>query len=224
MDKSYILIVDDDNRLRNLLRQYLSQNGFEVLDAPNAVSAEKIIQNFHVDLMILDVMMPGLNGIEFTRQLRAENELIPILMLTAMGQSQDRLNGLKSGVDDYLTKPFNPEELLIRIQNILKKQIRPHFKNEYVFSDFKFLLDKKELYKGDEFIALTSVEKELLTILIKSVGVEISREVLGQKMKLENERSIDVQINRLRKKIEKEPSNPRYLTTVRGKGYLFLPD
>ena len=217
MDKKHILIIDDDTRLRQLLNKYLTSNDFLVSEASCPADAREMMQTFIFDALILDVMMPGESGFSFAEKLRSSGSFVPILMLTAMGDIQDRIQGLETGVDDYLTKPFEP--------NILRRiQTGPQKETILRFGKFMYDRQRSELSCGDEFIALTTVEKELLAILSEKTGKEVSREELATRTKTANERTVDVQVNRLRKKIEEDVKNPRYLQTVRGKGYILLPD
>lgn len=225
MDKKHILIIDDDTRLRQLLNKYLTSNDFLVSEASCPADAREMMQTFIFDALILDVMMPGESGFSFAEKLRSSGSFVPILMLTAMGDIQDRIQGLETGVDDYLTKPFEPKELLLRLNNILRRiQTVPQKETILRFGKFMYDRQRSELFCGDEFIALTTVEKELLAILSEKTGKEVSREELATRTKTANERTVDVQVNRLRKKIEEDVKNPRYLQTVRGKGYILLPD
>lgn len=226
-DKKHILVIDDDNRLRQLLHRYLSQNGFWVSEASNPSEARQMMQDFIFDLFVLDVMMPDENGFEFARWLRENGNHTPILMLTAMAEVQNRIEGLEAGVDDYLAKPFEPKELLLRINSILRRTamiLEKERLNHLHFGNCVYDIERQELSKAGEFIPLTPVEAELMRLLVEKIGVEVSRDELADLTKTQNERTIDVQVNRLRKKIEEDCKNPRYLQTVRGKGYLLLPD
>ncbi len=226
-EQNHILVVDDDTRLRRLLRRYLTENGFLISEASNPDEARRLMAAFSFDLLVLDVMMPGENGFLFAKSLREKNNMVPILMLTAMGEIQDRIQGLESGVDDYLAKPFDPKELILRINSILRRTFMgaPKEKQDILqFGSTIYHIDRGTLEQNGTFITLTSVENELLKILASKPGHEITREELASLMETENERTIDVQINRLRKKIEIDSKNPRFLQTVRGKGYLLLPD
>lgn len=226
-DKKHILVIDDDNRLRQLLHRYLKQNGFFVSEAEDPKEARKMMDDFSFDLFVLDVMMPNENGFEFTRWLRSNGNDTPVLMLTAMGEVQSRIEGLECGVDDYLAKPFEPKELLLRINSILRRTemvLEKQQLNLLNFGSCVYDIERQELTKNGEFVVLTPVETELMRLLVKQLGVEVSRSELARLTKTENERTIDVQVNRLRKKIEEDSKRPRYLQTVRGKGYLLLPD
>lgn len=223
-----VLVVDDDNRLRKLLQKYLSENGFRVFSAANTTEADEMMSWYAFDLLVVDVMMPGESGIEFTKRLRANRENIPILILTAMGEADDRISGLESGADDYLPKPFEPRELLLRINGILRRVMsKPPEKQkaEIKFGAYRYDLDEHVLYKDGERIRLPVAEEALLQLLAERAGQDISREELGQKTGNEtNLRTIDVQITRLRRKIEPDASSPRYIQTIRGKGYSLIPD
>ncbi len=223
----HILVVDDDSRLRELLRQYLQDNDFSVSVAADATEARRLLDGIEFDLIILDVMMPGDDGFTLTQTIR-EKSAIPILMLTARVEVEDRIQGLEKGVDDYLSKPFEPRELLLRLSNILKRVGVTHQnKNSglIIFGDCVFDASAGVLKKRQETIHLTSVEENLLRILLNSKGEPVSREALLRESRMDgNERTIDVQVNRLRQKIETVPKWPRYLRTVRGRGYLLQTD
>lgn len=216
-----ILIIDDDTRIRNLLSKFLSDNGFSTQDAKDALSAREILQNNNFDLLIVDVMMPGENGIEFTNNFR-QTDQTPIIILTAKGESKDRIDGLKSGADDYLQKPFEPQELLLRINNILKRSQNNKISdnNIHYFGDFAFNIKESRLKKNNEFIHITDSESKILKYLSQNQGKALSREELSNLCGDIDERSIDVQITRLRKKIEENPKKPIHLQTVRGCGYI----
>jgi len=223
-DKPHILVVDDDTRLRELLKSFLSRNGFRVSTAGRAAEAREHLQALDFDLIVLDVMMPGETGLEFAAELRKTND-VPILMLTAMVETKDRIAGLERGVDDYLGKPFEPRELLLRIQSVLRRG-RPAAAAEsadperVTFGDMEFDLQLGELKRKGKRIALTDAETVLLRALAARMGEALSRETLCKSMGSDvNERAIDVQVNRLRRKIEPDPTFPRYLRTVRGQGY-----
>lgn len=220
----HILVVDDDPRLRELLSQYLKEHGFRVTVAENAEHARGRLDGLQFDLLILDVMMPGETGFELTHSLRHTND-VPILLLTAKGESEDRIAGLELGADDYLTKPFEPKELLLRIKNILsrgggsKRKARPL--EEVEFGDFMFDFDREELTQNGRIINLTTGELDLLKVLAAAPGTIFSRDELMKRLNLEGEsRTIDVQMTRLRRKIEENPKFPRHLQTVRNKGYV----
>src|SRR3954451_1073328 len=224
----HLLVVDDDARLRELLRRYLSENGFRVTVAADAEDARANLAGFAFDLVVLDVMMPGENGIDLTRALRAEGQprRPPILLLTAMAEPEDRINGLEQGADDFLAKPFEPRELVLRIRNIIERRGTVDGAADSVrFGLFRFDLARAELFRGDEIVHLTSAEAGLLAGLAARAGEAVSREDLSQSAPLRgNVRNVDVQMTRLRRKIEPDPRYPRYLQTVRGTGYALKPE
>ena len=219
--KKHILVTDDDTRLRTLLGRFLEENNFDVSLAKDAAEARQLMQTINFDLMILDVMMPNENGIEFATKLR-ETSKLPIIMLTARGEFDDRIKGLEAGSDDYLQKPFEPKELLLRINNILKRLGGSNSvsSTSYRFGEFTFNPMESRLKKGEEFIHVTESEAKILTILCKEKGTPVSREKLSSLCGGIDDRSIDVQITRLRKKIEQNPKQPYYLQTVRNLGYV----
>ena len=216
----HVLVVDDDRRLRSLLKDYLSENGFLVSASESAGDARAKMEYFDFDILVVDVMMEGETGLEFMQTLRSCDD-IPILLLTAMGESEDRIRGLASGADDYLAKPFEPQELVLRLQAILRRSSASKglFSEKIVFGDFVFDDKHGELRKRDELISLTSGELGLLRVFTKNVGVVVSRETLASRAGIE-ERTVDVQIARLRRKIEHNPRLPQFLSTVRGEGYV----
>jgi two-component system phosphate regulon response regulator OmpR len=222
----HILVVDDDTRLRQLLNKYLVENGYLVSTAADAAQARQQLGAMAFDLIVLDVMMPGESGLRLTKSLRADNA-VPILLLTAMGETADRINGLEMGADDYLTKPFEPRELLLRINSILRRSARdvPMEAQPCRFGRFTFDPGRGELQSDDEIVRLTSAEAALLALLALSPGETLSREDLAAKTGNSNNlRTVDVQVTRLRKKIEEDPRLPRYLQTVRGRGYVLWTD
>ena len=227
MDSPHILVVDDDHRLRDLLKIYLSDNYFRVSTADNASVARALMNNIEFDLIVLDRMMPGESGSDFATSLRLKNN-IPILMLTAMAEINDRIFGLETGVDDYLIKPFEPRELLLRINSILRRLPEPmsgDIVGEIKFGEYSFDLRREELRYRSDIVSLTTTEARLLSILVKKPGNIFSRKYLMELVAPGGvERTIDVQVNRLRQKIEANAKLPRYLQTVRGKGYIFWPD
>ncbi len=217
----HILVVDDDRRIRQLLQSYLADNGFRVTVAGSAVEARERRRGVIFDLMVLDIMMPGENGLELTRSLRDGNDKIPVLMLSALAETADRINGLSSGSDDYLSKPFEPRELLLRIANLLRRTEPATVKtDDFRFGAFTFNAPRGELRKDGELVRLTSREKDFLRILAQRSGTPVARAELAQPGAEDSARSVDVQINRLRQKIEADPSNPVFLQTVRGAGYV----
>ncbi len=217
--KLHLLVIDDDTRLRNLLGRFLEENGFQVSLAKETTEAKNMIAETKFDLMIVDVMMPGETGIEFTSNFR-QSSSTPIIMLTARGEFEDRIKGLESGADDYLQKPFEPKELLLRINNVLKRFGTSKNSNICNFGEFSFNLNDGRLKKGEDFIHITDSESKILKILCQETGKVISRETLSSLCGDIDERSIDVQITRLRRKIESNPKQPHYLQTVRNKGYV----
>lgn len=216
----HILVVDDDQRIRDLLARFLQENGFRVTTAEHAEAARANMRGLAFDMLVLDVMMPGETGFEFAEVLR-ENHDIPILMLTARAEPDHRIQGLEIGVDDYLAKPFEPRELLLRIQNILNRNRRPAGAQDLIrMGDFTFHIGRGELKHGGETVRLTERERDLLRQFAERPGTPISRLDLAKQGTDGSERAVDVQINRLRRKIEADPGNPVYLQTVRGKGYI----
>ncbi len=224
-EKPHILIVDDDRRLRELLRKYLADQGFLVTTAKDAAEARAIIAVFLFDLIILDVMMPGEDGLSLCSSL-AQISGPPVLLLTAMAESEDRIKGLEQGAEDYLTKPFEQRELLLRIGTILRrKPVVEHSSHILSLGDFQWDTVRQELRQGDELVRLTTADVQLLALLADASGQAVSREDLATRTGTENNpRAIDVQVTRLRRKIEADPRQPRYLQTVRGQGYLLRPD
>jgi two-component system phosphate regulon response regulator OmpR len=223
-DLPHLLVVDDDTRLRELLRRYLGDNGFRVTVAANAAEARTRMSAVAFDLIVLDVMMPGENGIELTRELRKANP-VPILLLTAMAETQDRIEGLGSGADDYLAKPFEPRELVLRLQNILRRAAPvPAQTQELRFGPYRFDPKRGELARGEAPIRLTQAETSLLQAFARRPGEILAREDLADRGSGISPRTVDVQITRLRRKIEADPKFPRHLQTVRGKGYLLRTD
>jgi two-component system phosphate regulon response regulator OmpR len=215
-ERPHVLVVDDDARLRELLRRYLADNGFLVATASDAANARAKLLGLRFDVIVLDLMMPGENGLAFAQNLRRSDD-VPILMLTAMDAVDDRIAGLESGADDYLVKPFEPRELVLRLNAILRRA-SPVVVEPVAFGAFVFDPTVGELRQGDVPVSLTAAEVGLLRALTETVGLAISRERLGVISRVA-ERSVDVQINRLRRKVEPDPRNPRYLVTVRGEGY-----
>ena len=225
-ERPHILVIDDDTRLRALLQRYLQENGFAVTTAKDAENARMFLSQYIFDLLIVDVMMPNETGLEFLQNLRKTSQ-IPAIVLTAMGETEDRISGLESGADDYLAKPFEPKELVLRIHNILRRiPQKTQAQNLLKIGDFTFDIKTNELRDKDgNIMHITPLEQTLLSILGKKNGQIFSREQLAELLETgENSRSIDVQITRLRKKIEKDSKNPRYLQTIRGKGYMLLID
>ncbi|HEY9081444.1 response regulator [Magnetovibrio sp.] len=231
-DLPHILVVDDDDRLRELLRKYLSDNGFIVISATDAANARAKLASLAFDLIVLDLMMPGESGLDFAADLRTTSD-VPILMLTAMGEAEDRIRGLEHGADDYLTKPFEPRELLLRVNNILKRAPQRNDVDEaprmITMGAASFDLDRGVLKVDDRPVRLTTVEVQLLKVLAERPGEPLSRDDLIERTGAGADasgggRAVDVQVTRLRRKIEADPKLPRYLQTVRGKGYVLMPD
>lgn len=223
----HILVIDDDERLRTLLYRYLGSNGFLVSTAVDATDARAKLQSLVYDLLVLDVMMPGESGFELTRALKDEGSTLPILLLTAKGETEARIEGLEAGADDYLSKPFEPRELLLRINAILRRAERSSEAKDKKPRFGRWIYDpaRSQLTDGDESVGLTTMEATLLDALLQKKGEIVSRDELAETGGISgNERTIDVQVTRLRKKIESDPKNPRFLQTVRGKGYMLRPD
>ena len=226
-DAAHLLIVDDDRRIRALLSRFLSESGYRVTTASNAAEARLALGSLVFDLIVLDVMMPGESGLSFAQALRQTSQ-VPIMMLTARAEASDRVRGLETGVDDYLTKPFETRELLLRIASILRRAGPPPAPPPPSplggFGGFVFNMERQELRRGEEVVRLTDRERDIMALLARAPGETVSREALGGASSAENERTIDVQINRLRRKIEVDPANPQHLHTVRGAGYRLLTD
>jgi len=225
-DCSHILVVDDDDRLRYLLREFLTKNGFLVVTAASAEEARRKLENFVFDLLIVDVMMPGESGLSLTESLRKETT-VPILMLSAMGETEDRIAGFERGVDDYLPKPFETRELLLRIQTVLRRQpVETKSEPRYLsFGSCRFDMRRAELTRDGAVVRLTETEARVLKALALRAGTSGTREILTTESQVDgSERGIDVLITRLRRKMESDPKNPRYLQTIRGKGYTLMPD
>ena len=229
----HILVVDDDRRLRDLIARFLGEQGYQVVTAVDAADARGKLKSLAFDLLVLDVMMPGESGLELTANLRGESD-IPILLLTARTEVEDRISGLESGADDYLTKPFEPKELVLRIRSILKRaqpKVRVSTQRRVIkFGEFLFELDRRRLFRGEEPVYLTEAETDLLAQLAARAGEAVGRDELsssapaGDSEDSPASRQVDVQVTRLRRKIEADPRFPRFLQTVRGRGYLLQPD
>lgn len=223
-DAPHVLLVDDDQRIRDLLGRYLFENGFRVTTAHDCSTARASMRGLSFDLVILDVMMPGENGLELARNLKGISP-VPICMLTANAEPEDRVEGLEAGVDDYVTKPFEPRELVLRLRNIMRRgRLEAGPREEVRMGDYTFHVGRGELKRGEEAVKLTERERDLLRLFASRLGSPIARHELASDDSTGNERAIDVQINRLRRKIEIDPSNPVYLQTVRGKGYILYID
>ncbi|MFO1038911.1 MAG: response regulator [Geminicoccaceae bacterium] len=219
----HILVVDDDLRLRQLLDRYLVQSGYMVSSAVNAADAKARLANMQFDLVVLDIMMPGQDGLSLTSELRRESD-VPILLLTARGGSEDRIAGLEAGADDYLPKPFEPRELLLRIATILRRVQQQRTDDVVRFGPFSFNRATSELKKDDEIVHLTTGELQLLTALATKPGRAVSRAELGDRARVVgSDRAVDVQMARLRRKLDDDPRQPRYIITMRGAGYALRP-
>lgn len=223
-EKPHILVVDDDNRLRDLLSQYLGENGYLVTTASDAEDARAKMRGLVFDLIVLDVMMPGESGLELTQSLRISSA-VPILLLTAMGDADDRIQGLEHGADDYLSKPFEPRELVLRIDAVLRRTAPAVPDGPIRMGDCSFDIGRRELRRNDAIVRLTTIEVNLLTALTRNPGLTLSRDDLIRQCSIDGgERTVDVQVTRLRRKIEPDPREPRYLHTIRGQGYVLHPD
>tara|TARA_B100000767_G_scaffold267148_1_gene285474 strand:- start:55 stop:732 length:678 start_codon:yes stop_codon:yes gene_type:complete len=221
MDKfiAHILVVDDDEGIRTLVKKYLNKNNFLVTTAENAETASEKVKIIKFDLIILDIMMPGKNGLEFIQDNKKKIDT-PIILLTAKGEADERVEGLQIGADDYLPKPFEPKELILRIKNILNKTIKTEQKRIIEFANVKINLNKLLIIKNNKEFKINNTEKIILEKMINRPGKTFSREDIGQLINLDKERSIDVIITRLRRKIEIDPKNPKFLQTLRGAGYV----
>jgi two-component system phosphate regulon response regulator OmpR len=225
-EQPHILVIDDDTRLRGLLQRYLSDQGFRVTTAVDAADARAKLAALAFDLLVLDIMMPGETGLQLTETLRRDNT-VPILLLTAMNETENRIAGFECGADDYLPKPFEPRELVLRINAILRRvpPPAPRPPSKITFGEFCFDLEREELTRAGSFVRLTTAEASLLKALARRAGEPITRDDLGEESMISgNARTIDVQVTRLRRKIEADPKFPRYLQTVRGTGYVLMPD
>lgn len=230
--QAHLLVVDDDERIRGLLQKFLMRNGFLVTIARSAAQARRLLAGLEFDLLVLDVMMPGEDGIALTRDLRARSP-VPVLLLTARGETASRIEGFEAGADDYLVKPFEPKELLLRINAILRRvpQVRPAPGPKVLhLGEVRYDIDRGELWRGVDPIRLTATEAQLMRMFAAAAGQPLTRERLSGDLPPEDgadrgsDRAIDVQITRLRRKIEADPKQPRYLQTVRGSGYMLAPD
>ena len=218
-DKLHILVVDDDDRIRILLKDYLSENNYIVSTAENAEQAETKLNYIKFDVIILDVMMPGQNGYELTKKIKKKIK-VPIILLTAKGEPENRIKGLELGADDYLSKPFEPKELLLRLKNIIKNSIKINTNLKYSVGTAQIDLNKMIINLNNKNRKINNSEKKVLIEMLSNPGVTFSREQIGKISGIEQERSIDVMITRLRQKIEMNPKNPKYLQTIRGSGYV----
>ncbi|MDJ0827919.1 MAG: response regulator [Rhodobacter sp.] len=229
---AHLLIVDDDERIRGLLQKFLMRNGFWVTAARDAKHARSVLSGLEFDLIVLDVMMPGEDGVSLTRSLREDGVATPVLLLTAKGETEDRIVGLEAGADDYLPKPFEPKELLLRINAILRRVPAQAAEAEapkfLMLGPIRYDVERGEMWRGDDLVRLTATEAQLMKIFSACPNEPVSRtklvEELGRDRGQAQERAVDVQITRLRRKLEAEPKQPRYLQTVRGAGYMLAPD
>ncbi|WP_300532573.1 response regulator transcription factor [Maricaulis sp.] len=222
-DEAHILVVDDDDRIRSLLKRFLQERGYRVSTAENATKALSTMKALEFDLLVLDVMMPGMNGFEMTEAVRDQSET-PIMLLTARGEAEDRIKGLSLGADDYLSKPFEPEELILRINAILRRTKPAQAAIKRVeFGDWSFDIDREQLSRAGEPVRLTGGESALLAALAASAGQPVSRLALSERTG-SGERAVDVQVTRLRRKLENDPKEPLHLQTVRGEGYRLAAD
>ena len=217
--KAHILVVDDDDGIRELVKEYLNQNNYLVTTSKNALDAEKKVKIIKFDLIVLDIMMPGKSGLEFTKENKAFIST-PIILLTAKGEASERIEGLGIGADDYLAKPFEPKELILRINNILDKTKNKDIIRKFKFGKIEIDLNKLFVLKNNKSIKINNTEKIILDKMVNSPGKIFERGEIGKLIKVDKERSVDVIITRLRKKIEENPKNPNYLQTIRGKGYV----
>ena len=215
----HILVVDDDDRIRELVKQYLEENNFLVTTAVDALDAKKKLEIIKFDILILDIMMPGESGLSLTKEIKKNNQT-PIILLTAKGETVDRIHGLELGADDYLGKPFEPKELLLRIKNILNKIQKPLLPDEIYIGSALINLKKLDIKKNKKTIKINPQEKKVLEKMLEFPGKVFSRDDIGKMINISKERTIDVMITRLRQKIESRPKNPKYLQTIRGSGYV----
>ena len=218
-NKNHILIVDDDDRIRNLLKDYLSENKYIVSTAENAEQAKQKLMYIKFDMIILDVMMPGQNGYELTKEIKKKIK-VPIILLTAKGEVESRIKGLELGADDYIGKPFEPRELLLRIKNIINKNNRINIKSKYHIGDAEVDFNKMTIKLNDELKKINNSEKKVLIEMLSNIGKAYTRNEIGKVSGITQERSIDVMITRLRQKLEINSKNPKYLQTIRGSGYV----
>ena len=217
--KYHILIVDDDDRIRNLLKDYLSDNNYIVSTAENAIQAKERLQHIKFEIIILDVMMPGQDGYELTKEIKKKIK-VPIILLTAKGEVENRIKGLELGADDYIGKPFEPKELLLRIKNIINKSTKLDLKSKHLIGSAEIDLNKMTINFNDKLRKINNSEKKVLVEMLANPGITYSREEIGKISGIIQERSIDVMITRLRQKLELNPKNPKFLQTIRGSGYV----
>jgi two-component system phosphate regulon response regulator OmpR len=218
-NKNHILIVDDDDRIRNLLKDYLTENQYIVSTAEGAAQAKERLNIIKFDIIILDVMMPGQNGYELTKEIKKDSK-VPIILLTAKGEVENRIKGLELGADDYLSKPFEPKELLLRIKNILNKKNKIDLNSKHSIGNAQIDLNKMIINLNNKIKKINNSEKKVLLEMLANPGTTYSRDEIGKISGISQERSIDVMITRLRQKLEINPKNPKYLQTIRGAGYV----
>jgi two-component system phosphate regulon response regulator OmpR len=218
-NKNHILIVDDDDRIRSLLKDYLSENNYIVSTAENANQAKEKLQYIKFEIIILDVMMPGQDGYELTKEIKEKNK-VPIILLTAKGEVENRIKGLELGADDYIGKPFEPKELLLRIKNIINKSTKLDLKSKHLIGSAEIDLNKMTINFKNKMRKINNSEKKVLIEMLANPGITYSREEIGKISGIVQERSIDVMITRLRQKLELNPKNPKFLQTIRGSGYV----
>ena len=218
-DIFHIMVVDDDDRIRELVKQYLEENNFLVTSAKNASDAKKKLEIIKFDILILDIMMPGESGLSLTKEVKRNNPT-PIILLTAKGETRDRIEGLELGADDYLSKPFEPKELLLRIKNILDKTKKTALPEEIYIGNALVNLSKLNIKINNQRKKINTAEKKVLEKMLESPGKVFSRDDIGKIINISKERTIDVMVTRLRQKIESDPKNPKYLQTIRGSGYV----
>ena len=218
-NKAHILVVDDDDRIRDLLKEYLSDNNYIISTSENAENAKIKIKQFKSDLIVIDVVMPGQNGYELTKEIK-KNILVPIILLTAKGEVENRIKGLELGVDDYISKPFEPKELLLRIKNIINKKIKIDSNIKYFVGKAQIDLNKMNIKLNEKIKKINPSEKKVLVEMLANPGKAYTREEISKISGIHQERSVDVMITRLRQKIESNPKNPKYLQTIRGSGYV----
>ena len=218
-NRNHILIVDDDNRIRDLLKDYLSENNYIISTAENANQAKERLKYFKFDIIILDVMMPGQNGYELTKEIKKQMK-VPIILLTAKGEVENRIKGLELGADDYLGKPFEPKELLLRIKNTINRNNKIDLKSKHSVGNAEIDLNKMIINLNSKSKKINNTEKKVLIEMLSNPGTTFSREEIGKVSGINQERSIDVMITRLRHKLELDPKNPKYLQTIRGSGYV----
>ena len=218
-NRNHILVVDDDDRIRGLLKDYLSENNYIVSTAENSQEAKEKLNYINFDIIILDVMMPGQNGYDFTKEIKKKIK-VPVILLTAKGEVENRIKGLELGADDYLGKPFEPKELLLRVKNIIEKKNKINFEDKFFVGDAEIDLNKMIVKLNSKSKKINNSEKKILAEMLANPGKTYTREEIGKISGIIQERSIDVMITRLRQKIEMNPKNPKYLQTIRGSGYV----